>query len=763
MIKTKLLFKNLFFILIFVLFNINSLYASVFKISGIKVVGLKKVDEAVVLNALAVDIGDNFDTANTNNYIRNIYKTGYFKSITINRSKNNLYIYVKEKPSISRINIIGNTSLDEEKLKQGLSTVDIKLGSPYDEFTLQKITQEIEQQYLNQGKYAVRVKSDVKVLDKDRVEIKINISEGKVAKIKQIKIIGNKSFSESSLLSEFDLTEGSFISWFTFSDRYSKQKLQGDIEKLKSFYLNRGYLNFKVDDVQISLTPDKKQVYITIQINEGSVYKIGKVNLGGRAVLNHSELKKYIFVKSNENYSAADLIDSESAMLKDLGSRGYLFARVDINKNINEANKTVDIIFFVSPGNRVYVRRIDIVGNVKTQDEVMRREVLQMESGVISKEKIELSKQRLYQLGYVKDVNVETIPVPGTSDQVDLKYTLAEASTGHFSGGIGYSEDEGIMFQLGLSQDNFFGTGQSFSSNFNKTPARTSASISYFEPYFTIDGIGLGYSMYYDKANSSKQKEKVSKYKINQFGGSLSLRIPLSLYDVLNFSQGMDHKEIEPDSDSATQINKFVIDNGKVYNNYPFSVSWNHNKLDRALLPTSGWSNQMGAVITQPFSDLKYYSVYNTSKFYKPVYNDFILHLRANVAYGDGYSGQKLPFFEHYYAGGINSVRGFNANSLGPKDSKLDPYGGNSLLTGSVEMFLPKLMAPNAAWRPSIFIDAGNVFANEIKPDQARVSTGIGVQWVSPLGPLNVSYAIPVVKRKGDSTKAFNFSVSSNF
>ncbi len=742
--------------------SISDVYAAEFKLNNIKVIGLQRVDEGVIYNSLPVAIGETFRTEDTSEYIKAIYKTGYFKSITINRDKNDIIVYVKERPSISSIKINGNDSMETEVLNKALSSVDIKEGGTFDEFTIQKITQELEQQYLSQGKYAVRIKTEIKALERNRVGLVINISEGKVAKIKQIKIIGNKDFSEAKLLEEFSLSEGSVISWFTLSDRYSKQKLSGDLERLKSFYQDRGYLNFKINDTQISLTPDKKNVYITVQITEGDVYSVGNINIGGKYHHINPELKKIVDIKRGEIYSAKRISDAETEILNNLGRSGYSFAKVEINKNIDFEKKIVDVTFFIQPGSRVYVRRINFAGNVKTQDQVLRRELLQMEGGFISREKIEESKQRLYQLGYIKDINVETIPVPGNNDQVDLKYNLEETNTGHLNGGLGYSDAEGVMFNLGLSQDNFFGTGKSVALDFNKSPAVVNYNMRYFDPYFTIDGIGLGYDLFYNKTKLSKLD--VTDYRLDMYGFDLSLSLPMSMYDVVRTSIGAQNKTlVVSPTKAAAEITAFRAKHHNSNNIFPYALSWRHNRLDRALMPTKGWGNDLGGSITVPFSDINFFQVYNLTKYYIPVYNEFILHLKGSIGYKNGYNNDNLPFFEHYYSGGTGSVRGFVQNSLGPLDSRGQAFGGGTQLQGTVEMYMPKLFAPNASWRPSVFVDAGNVFKNKIKPEEIRAAAGVGVQWLSPMGPLSVSYAVPIRHKKDDQLRGFNFAFGSSF
>lgn len=739
-------------------------FAETFVVKDIKVFGLQKVDEGILLSSLPFEQGGTFDTNDTNSYIKAIYKTGYFKTIDISRDKNSVLIHVKEKPAIAKIKLIGNESFEEEKLNKALEDIGIKEGGTFDEFTLERLIKELEQQYLGQGKYAVNINTNVEALDRNRVAIEINISEGKVALIKQIRIIGNNSFSQAELLENFTLTEGSMLSWVTFSDRYSKQKLSGDLEKLKSFYLDKGYLNFKIDDARISLSPDKKNVYITIEINEGNVFRVGNVVIGGRSQDIKEKINKYITVTKNEIYSESKLSAIENDILAELGKSGYMYAKVNINKGVNNDSKIVNLTFFINPGKRVYVRRIIFQGNTRTQDQVLRREMLQMEGGYVSREKIDLSKLRLSQLGYIKDINVETVPVSGSDDQVDLIYTLTEASTGHFSGGVGYQEKEGFMLNLGLSQENFLGTGKSLSSNFNKSKAATNANLAYFDPYFTIDGIGLGYNLFYSKTKT--RELAVADYKLNVYGFDLSLRIPVSLFDLISFSGGAQRKEILSSDNSPDNVKSFVTKHGKIYNQYPIGAAWSHSKLDRALFPTSGWKNQLSASIMVPGSTLNYFMIYNSSKLFVPLYDQFILYLKGDIGYGSGYnSDSSLPFFENYYAGGVGTVRGFEQNSLGPRSDGREGVvlGGNTKLAGTVEMFLPKLFLTNVAWRPSVFVDAGNVYDSSIKLDKLRASAGAGVQWLSPMGPLSISYAVPIREFSGDQPKGFNINMGSIF
>lgn len=755
------------YLVLFFLFFINSVvfaetFAETFIVKDIKVFGLQKTDEGILLSALPFELNGVFDTTKTSDYIKAIYRTGYFKSISLNRDKNTVYIYVKEKPTIAKIEIVGNESFEEEKLDKALEDIGIRDGGTYDEFTLEKLTKELEQQYLSQGKYSVKINTDVKALERNRVEITINISEGKAAKIKEIRIIGNKSFATNELTEDFTLTEGTLLSWVTFSDRYSKQKLAGDLETLKSFYLNKGYLNFKIQDARISISPDKKDVYIVIQINEGKVYTVNKVAIGGRSREHNETLKKYINIQQGDTYSERNVSAIESNLLAELGRKGYMYARVDINKDIKPNSNTVDLTFFINPGKRVYVRRIMFEGNIRTHDEVLRREMLQMEGGYISKEKIELSKLRLAQLGYIKDINVETVPVSGSSDQVDLLYTLSEANTGHFNGGVGYMEKVGVMLNLGLSQDNFMGTGKSVASNINYSKSVQSANLAYFDPYFTIDGIGLGYNVYYNKTET--QDQDISAYKIDQFGADASLRIPLSLFDLLSFSVGANRKDVSLSESADLHFQSFLATHGSQYDQFPFNIAWTHNGLDRALFPTSGWKNSFGASVTIPGSTLNYYQLHNSLKVYTPLYDEFILYLKGDIGYGAGLnSDSSLPFFERYFAGGVGTVRGFEQNSLGMVDGSGRALGGNAKLVGTAELYFPRLFLTNIGWRPSIFVDAGNVYNGSIRLNKINSAVGVGVQWLSPMGPLSLSYAQRIKKYDGAMEKGFNINMGSIF
>jgi outer membrane protein insertion porin family len=744
----------------------QAVFAQVFQIKKIEIVGLERIDEGVVLNELDLEVGDTFDTARSAELIKKLYKTTFFKDISLAAREGVLVVSVQEKPAIGSIGFSGNESFDKDQLTKILRDVGLQEGMTFNEYILQKVKQELEQQYLSQGKYAVRIKPTVTPLERNRVAVMIDISEGKVATIQHIRILGNKAFTEAELLSQFKLNTGGILSWVNHSDRYSKQQLTADLEQLRLFYLNNGYLKFKIEGTQVSLSPDKKHVYITIRVQEGSLYRIGAIRFGGKMLQNHPDLISKVKLVEGRVYSEKEVTASEEMLTKALDAKGFLFAEVTVQKDPQEAQKKVDITFFVRSGKRVYVRRIYFVGNTKTQDQVLRRELLQMEGGFVSREKIEQSKQRLYQLGYISELNVETIPVPGTQDQVDLKYSLQETNTGHFTGGVGYGQAEGLMFNLGVSQDNFFGTGKNVSLNFDRSQAVTAYNAGYFDPYFTDNGVGFGVNGYY---NETRLKQlAISNYVMDNKGFTFQLRVPVTLFDSLTYTAGFQYKRIKISDQSPIEIQAFTKRHGFKFNLVPVGFSWRHNKLDRALFPTSGWSNDIGTSVTIPGSQLTYATTSNTTHLYQSLWSsggsDIVLHLKGFVGYGFAYGSlHELPFFENYYAGGTGSVRGFVENSIGPRDSQNNALGGHTSVLGSAELFLPKIFADSVGWRPGLFYDVGTVYGGEIKLSELRQSAGLLVQWISPLGPLSFSYGVPIRKFKNDELRGFNFSIGSNF
>ena len=762
-------YNNKFFAILIscIIFTIypSFLGAAVFKIKHIELEGIGRIEDGVIFNAIPVKVGDNFDTKESYKIIRDLYKTGYFNNVDVYRKKDTLVIKLEERPVIKKLSIEGNELIPTDNLLKVLKSVDIAAGRTFNPVMLDKVEQELEKQYYNQGKYSVKVVTVIKNVDNNTVLIKIKVEEGVVAKISKVNIIGNSKFTSSELLSLMELKKSDYISFFTKSDNYSKQKLTGDLERLKAFYIDRGFVNFKIKSTQVFLTPDKKSIYININIYEGRQYTISEVGLSGKITLSKSKLLKITKnIKPGELFSNKKIIAVKTGILDLFAVRGYSFADVTVIKDIDEKSAKVAINYFIKPGKRVYVRRVNIHGNFRTQDYVIRKVLVQLEGSYYSKTRVEESKRRLYQLGYLKDINIDITQVPGTDDQVDLDVTVTEANAGNFTGGIGYSPLDGAIGNISVSQDNFLGTGKKVSFYGSKSKAVTSLGGGYSDPFYTIDGIGVGANTYYNK---TKAKElAISNYTSDSAGLDGFVSIPMSLYDRVVLSLGYQNKKITTSSDPSKEIKDFIGSKTRSvdYDLYNTVLAWTRVTLDRSIFPTEGLEQNLRANIIIPGSTIKYYKIESETRYYVPLYNIYVLLFRAGIKYGDGFGGTKeLPFFENFYAGGIGTVRGYEDNSLGPEDSKNAAMGGNISLSGTMSFNFPLPYIDADTVRTSVFVDAGNVFDESLELNKMRYTVGLAGQWLSPMGPLAVSIATPIKKFAGDRTKAFQFHMGTTF
>ncbi|MDP1970323.1 MAG: outer membrane protein assembly factor BamA, partial [Methylobacter sp.] len=612
--------------------------------------------------------------------------------------------------------------------------------------------------------------TEVSNLTRNRVGIHIKISEGRVAKIRQINVVGNTVFDDKTLLRHLELNTSNLLSFYTKDDQYSKQKLQADLETLRSYYLDRGYINFNIESTQVAITPDKKDIYVTINVKEGDVYKLEKVKLAGNLVVAPPELIKLVKVGPGEVFSRKNATETSKAISDRLGDDGYAFANVNMVPEINEAQKTVDMTFFVDPGKRVYVRRINMKGNSKTRDEVLRREMRQMESSWASSSKIERSKTRLERLGYFEEVNVETPPVTGTADQIDVNYTVVEKPSGNLSAGIGFSQTQGIVLNANIAQDNVFGSGKRVNVAFNNSSYATSYQFGFFNPYFTVDGVSQGYNLGYTKRNAGQIN--IANYSTNVMNAGVNFGIPLNEFDSLRFDVDGKHTELSTTDYSSTQIRDFINEQGSTFLTLAPAVGWTHDTLNRAIFPNRGQQQRFSALATVPGSDLEYYKVGYKHQLYFPLAKDFTFRLQAEAAYGDGYGKtNSLPFFENYFGGGTGSIRGFRNNTVGPRDSNGYPFGGSSKIIGNAEMFFPVPFMPETkSVRLGTFLDAGSI-NNGFKVDNLKYSVGVSGEWLSPFGALSVSAALPLnatstssdVGAVEDQKQMFQFNFGQNF
>jgi len=573
------------------------------------------------------------------------------------------------------------------------------------------------------------------------VAINIDIHEGETARIKGIDIVGNRSFSDDELLSGFQSKPGGWLAWFTKEDQYSRQKLAGDLEFLKSFYLDRGYLKFKVNSTQVTITPDKKDIYITINVDEGDIYTLSDIRITGDLVVDPQEYFPLIHLRRGEPFSRRAVVDSTDRITEKLSEMGYAFANINHIPEVDEEKKTVSITFYLDPGKRVYVRRIEIKGNSRTRDRVIRREMRQMENAWLSNSKLKLSRERLRRLGFFEDVTLETPAVPGSTDLTDVVVTVKEKPSGSLAGGVGYSQSQGLSFTASITEDNFLGTGKKVTLAFNTSSYNTHYQLSYYNPYATIDGISRGFNLSYRKTNYDELN--VADYRTDRSVASVNYGVPTSDFNRLTAAFAIELIDLKLGSLPPLEIIDFVEQEGDSYLDFKLTMGWRHDSRDSAIFPT----------------------VYYYVRYYLPLYRSFVLSARADVGFGDSYgSTSALPFFENFYAGGQKSVRGFKSNTLGPRDSTGDPLGGNRKLTGGIELYSPPPFEELASTlRLSAFLDAGNVFQDRIEWDELRYSVGVAATWLSPMGAMSISYGVPLNDKDYDEVENFQFSFGSVF
>lgn len=736
--------------------------AESFIVEDIKVKGLQRTPVGTVYDYLPVRVGERFSTDKVADSVRALFKTGFFKDVSLERDGSTLVVTVVERPSIAKIAFEGNKDLSTEELSKALKKIGLSEGKVFDRQILDKVEQEIRRQYFSHGKYGLKIDTKVSELTRNRVGLQIVLVEGQAAKIKHINIVGNKSFETADLLKNFELSTSNLLSFYTKDDQYSKQKLAADLERLRSFYLDRGYINFAIESSQIAMTPDKKEIYVTVNIKEGDVFTIEKVKLAGNLVVNPEELVKLVKVGPGEVFSRKNATETSKAISDRLGDDGYSFANVNMIPDINEKQKNVDITFFVDPGKRVYVRHINMHGNTKTRDEVLRREMRQMESSWASNSKIERSKQRLDRLGYFESTAVETPPVVGTTDQIDVNYTVVEKASGNLTAGVGYSQTQGIIFNANVSQDNVFGSGKRVDFTFNNSNISTQYRFAYLDPYFTTDGVSLGYDIGYSARNAAAAN--LSNYSTDLINTGLNFGIPLNENDRLSFNLDVNHTKLKTSIYSSQQIIDFINQQGNKFLTFSASAGWTHDTLNRAIFPSEGGQQRFSAMAIIPGSDLTYYKVDYKQQHFFSLAKDFTLKLNGELAYGDGYGNTKdLPFYEHFFAGGVGSVRGFRANTLGPRDSNNTPFGGSSKILGNAELFFPvPFVDEMKSVRLGTFFDAGTV-SNGFKVNNMRYSVGISGEWLSPFGALAISFAKPLNANSNDRQQGFQFSFGSGF
>ena len=753
------------FLLSIILWHPCVLAFEAFVVKDIRLEGLRRIAAGTVFNYLPVKIGERFSTDEASVTISTLFKTGLFKDIRLERSGNVLVIRIDERPAISKITFIGNEDLETEELTRALKAIGFAEGRVFNRSLFEKVELELQRQYFNLSKYAVQIKSTVTPLSRNRVAIQININEGIIARIHQINFVGNNEVSDQDLLSEMKLSTGGWFSFFTKSDQYSSLQLGADLEALRSYYLDRGYINFGIESTQVSITPDKKDVYITINLTEGDKYTVSKVKLIGNLIVPETELLRRISIKKGSVFSRKQVSKSREAIIERIGDEGYYFANINPVPDIDSSSKTVALSFFVDPGKRIYVRRINFFGNTKTRDEVLRREMRQMEGAWISSQDIKRSLTRLERLNYFEGVTVDPHRLPNTIDQVDVNYTVVERPSGNLMAGVGYSQVQGVLFNASIVQDNFLGSGKRVGLTFNNSRVNTIYRFSYFNPFTTIDGVSRGFNLFYRTTDA--EQANLSRYTTDVYGSSVNYGLPISEFNHLNVGGAFDKTTLNTTVTSAQEVFDFIDENGNDYYSYRLTTSLQFDTRNRILFPDRGQLQSFSAEVALPFSDLTYYKVSYRHSWLYPLLEDYILLFKGQVAYGDGYGDDEdLPFFENYTAGGPRTVRGFRGNTLGPLDSNRRPLGGNLRIVGNAEIILPiPFVKKVRSFRLSAFVDAGNVYGvdENFDTDELRYSTGVSAIWFSPLGLLSFSFAKPLNNKDGDQVEMFQFTIGTTF
>jgi outer membrane protein insertion porin family len=746
-----------------------------FTISDIRIEGIQRTEAGTVFSYLPLKVGDTLTDEKASQAIKALFATGFFKDVRMEVEGDVLVVALEERPAIYTIDFVGLKEFDKDQLKKALRDNGIAEGRIFDRATLEKAEQELKRQYLSRGKYAVAITTTVTPLERNRVGINFNIAEGDSAKISQINIVGATAFKEKDLLDLFQLRTPNWISWYTKSDQYSRQKLAADLETVRSYYMNRGYLEFNIESTQVSISPDKKDIFITVSLVEGERYAVSSVKLAGDLLLPEAEFRKAVKVKPGDVFSREKLNESTKEISDRLGAQGYAFANVNAAPEVDKEKRQVAFTIFVDPGKRVYVRRINVTGNTKTRDEVVRQEMRQIEGAWYDADKVQASKQRVDKTNYFGEVNVETPPVPGTTDQVDVNVNVTEKNTGNISLGAGFSQSEGVILSGSISQANLFGSGKFASLSLNTGKINRTAAFSYTNPYFTVDGISQGFDVYHRRVDPTNSSSGNYAYYVSQStGGGIRWGFPIGEKESLTFGVAIDHTSIDVNSSSPQQYIDFVKTYGDSNVTVPLTAGWASDSRDSALYTTKGTLQRANAEFSAPLGDLTFYRLTYQYQKYVPLSKDFTLYLSGEAAYGNGYGGDdEMPFYKNFYAGGMGSIRGFEPASLGPRvvlaDGSLseDRLGGNRKIAGTAEVLFPMPgFGLDKTLRMGVFVDAAQIWgSNSINQDigPIRFSTGLSALWSSPMGPLKFSVATPINKQDGDKLQAFQFQMGQTF
>lgn len=756
--------------------------AQAFVIADIRVEGLQRISAGSVFGSIPYNVGDDIGIAEIRSIARSLFETENFDDVQIGRDGNVLVVVIKERPTIDSIEFEGNKAIKTEALLEGLEKSGLAEGQIFKKVTLEHIASDLESQYVSQGRYDAGIETTVVNLPRNRVAIKVDVFEGNVSGIRHINIVGNSVFDDEMLIDKLELKLPSLFSFYTKDDQYSREKLQGDIESLESYYLDRGYLNFRVDSTQVAIAPNMEDVYITFNVTEGEQFTVSAVDVAGELRdIPEESIRGLLITRPGQIFSREYMTASEERIEAVLGNAGYTFASATGEPVVDEGGNTVTIRYFVDAGQRAYVRRVSFQGNTVTQDEVLRREMRQMEGGWASTAMIEASKIRLQRLGFFKEVNVETPSVPGTEDQIDVNFSVEEQPSGSISATVGFAEDTGLILGLQYQESNVFGTGNSINIGVNRSDYQEALNFSFFDPYFTVDGVSRGYSVFFRRSDFGDFN--IASFSTDSYGVSMNFGYPISEISRISFSLGYENTNIKEGIIPAQEISEFVNKEGNKFDLLSISASYSMSALNRGLLPTAGRSQSISFEMTIPGSELEFYRINYSGQIFFPLWGPTVLRLRSDLGYGDAFGGtDTFPFYKHFFAGGMGSVRGFESNTLGPRATPSpqdqfndpDPIGGNALVELSAEILFPlPFIEDQSQMRSVLFFDAGNVFNTncpdvsvyclDLEDGELRYSAGLAVTWITGFAPISFALSFPINEKDGDESEAFQFELGKTF
>lgn len=794
--------------------------ADSFTIADIRVEGLQRISEGTVYNYMPLSRGDQLTPSNARLAIRELYRTGFFQDISLDREGNILVVTVRERPAIATVSLAGNKAIKEEELRRVLFDIGLSEGEVFDRLVLDRLKQELINQYFSQGRYAVSVDTRVTELERNRVRIAIVIDEGDVAEIRHINIVGNETFTDKQIRKDFEANIKPKWKFWSKEGQYSREKLSGDMEKLRSYYLDRGYVDFSVESTQVAIGPEKEDIYITANVVEGDVYGVDEVSITGDLVIDEGTIRRLIIAQPGEIFSRKKVEQSVENITAILSNIGYAFANVNPITDVDRDNRLVSINFFVDPGKRVYIRRIQFVGNSKTKDEVLRREMRQMEGAWFSQVAIDRSKVRLQRLSYFEQVQIETPPVPGTDDQVDIIVSVMERPAGSFTVGLGFSQVQGLIASLSIQQENFIGSGKRLGLGLSHSSIISSLNLSYDNPYWTDDGVSRGFYARYQEFDQGQAN--ISTFTSSEYAFGVNFGVPVTEIDYLRSGAGYRHSQLnigslgcveeDPETGLCTELglkpsdgdplsnsldhngDDVISDSERQFNVLDWNVSWTRDSRNHFLNPSRGSAQSLSLQTSLPGGTRQYYKLMYRGAKYWPIWGGLVFSVRGNMGYGDSYDNYDktskatpvevdqpfgdcdpsdlmkldtgLPFYEHFYSGGVRDLRGYDDNTLGPKDAFCRSVGGDFKVAGGVELAFPTpFVESQSGTRIALFVDTGYVYENvqAFELDKLRGSFGISVTWEAPVGPIVISYAFPFRDRPGDRTEDLQFSFGTTF